>query len=87
MKEQTSSSLSGIHYGHYKAAAHSDRISGFLAKKITLIARTGCPLERWSYGLTVMLEKIVGLALVSKLRVILLMEADFNMHNKLIFGK
>ena len=40
-----------------------------------------------SYGLTVMLEKIAGLALVSKLRAILLMEADFNMHNKLIFGK
>ena len=34
-----------------------------------------------------MLEKIAGLALVSKLRAILLMEADFNMHNKLIFGK
>ena len=87
VKERTSSSLSGIHYGHYKAAAHSDRISSFLAKKITLISRTGCPPERWSYGLTVMLEKIAGLALVSKLRAILLMEADFNMHNKLIFGK
>ena len=31
--------------------------------------------------------KDAGLALVSKLRAILLMEADFNMHNKLIFGK
>ena len=87
VKERRSSSLSGIHYGHYKAAAHSDRIAGFLAKKITLISRTGCPPERWICGLTVMLEKIAGLALVSKLRAILLMEADFNMHNKLIFGK
>ena len=34
-----------------------------------------------------MLEKIVGIALVNKLRAILLMEADFNFHNKLIFGK
>ena len=33
-----------------------------------------------------MLEKIAGLALVNKLRAILLMEADFNFHNKLIFG-
>ena len=31
--------------------------------------------------------KIAGLALVNKLRAILLMEADFNMHNKTIFGK
>ena len=34
-----------------------------------------------------MLEKIAGLALVNKLRAILLMEVDFNMHNKIIFGK
>jgi len=33
-----------------------------------------------------MLKKIAGLALVNKLRAILLMEADFNFHNKLVFG-
>ena len=33
-----------------------------------------------------MLKKIAGLALVNKLQAILLMEADFNFHNKLIFG-
>ena len=33
-----------------------------------------------------MLEKIAGVALVTKLRAILLMETDFNFHNKLIFG-
>ena len=33
-----------------------------------------------------MLEKIVGVAVVTKLRAILLMEADFNCHNRLIFG-
>jgi len=87
VREGTASSYSGIHYGHYKAAAHSDKISNFLAKKITLISRTGVPPERWSYGLTVMLEKIAGISLVNKLRAILLMEADFNMHNKLLFGK
>ena len=87
IREGTASSYSGVHYGHYKAAAHSEKISQFLAKKITLISRTGCPPDRWSYGLTIMLEKIAGIALVNKLRAILLMEADFNMHNKLIFGK
>ena len=30
---------------------------------------------------------IAGVALVTKLRKILLMEANFNFHNKLIFGK
>ena len=34
-----------------------------------------------------MLEKIAGVALITKQWAILLMEADFNCHNKLIFGK
>ena len=34
-----------------------------------------------------MLEKIAGVALVAKLRAILLIEADFNFHNNLIFGQ
>ena len=33
-----------------------------------------------------MLEKVAGVALVNKLRAILLMEADFNYMNKWIFG-
>ena len=33
-----------------------------------------------------MLGKIAGVALVNKLRAILLMEADFNFHNKFAFG-
>ena len=86
-REGTASSISGIHFGHYKAAAKSELLSGFLAKQVTLIARTGHPPKRWSKGLTVMLEKVAGLALVNKLRAILLMEADFNMHNKIIFGR
>ena len=34
-----------------------------------------------------MLEKIAGVALVTKLRAILLLEADYNYHSKLIFSK
>jgi hypothetical protein len=33
-----------------------------------------------------MLEKTLGVTLVSKLRAILLMEADFNVSNKIIYG-
>ena len=43
-------------------------------------------LERWSRGLSVMLEKTLGVTLVSKLRAILLMEADFNATNKIVYG-
>ena len=43
-------------------------------------------LERWLRGLSVMLEKTLGVTLVSKLRAILLMEADFNTTNKIVYG-
>ena len=67
-------------------AVKSERISKFLAKKIIVISRTGNPPTRWGCGLQVMLEKIAGVALVNKLRAILLMEADYNFHNKWVFG-
>ncbi len=41
-------------------------------------------LERWSRGLSVMLEKTLEVTLVTKLRAILLMEVDFNASNKII---
>ena len=40
----------------------------------------------WARGLSIILEKVSGVALVTKLRAILLMDADFNNHNHLIFG-
>jgi hypothetical protein len=43
-------------------------------------------LEHWSRGLSVMLEKMLGVTLVTKLRAILLMEADFNASNKIIYS-
>ena len=43
-------------------------------------------MSRWSYGLSVMLEKEFGCTLLGKLRVILLMEADFNFSNKIVYG-
>ena len=86
-KERTSSSRSGQHIGHYKAAALSDYLSEVHALKLSLISKTGSPPERWARGLSVMLEKIAGVALVTKLRAILLLEADYNYHSKLIFSK
>ena len=55
-------------------------------KHLALITKTGAAPNRWSKGLSVMLEKIAGVAVVTKLRAILLMEADFNCHNRIIFG-
>ena len=85
-REKTHSSMCLVHFGHHKAATTSDSVSKFMAKKIIVIARSGCPPKRWGSGLQLMLENISGVALINKLRAILLMEADFNSENKFVFG-
>jgi hypothetical protein len=85
VREKTSSSISGIHFGHYKTATYSAILTDFFAQKIMMIAQCGCPPERWGHGLQVLLEKIASVVLVTKLRAILLMEGDFNYMNKWIF--
>ena len=85
-REETSSSTSGRHFGHYKAGLQSQYVSYLQALQATLVVKRGIVLERWSKGLSVMLEKIFGCSLITKLRSILLMEADFNATNKVIYG-
>ena len=58
----------------------------FQAVLSSLIFHRGIVLDQWAVGLLVMLEKIFGCRLVTKLRLMLLMEADFNAANKIIFG-
>jgi hypothetical protein len=79
--------MSGVHYGHYKAAIQDPQSTNVLALQLTIIARSGIPPESWSVGLQVMLEKIAGVCLVEKLRAIQLYEADFNCYNQFIFGR
>jgi hypothetical protein len=83
----TSSSMSGVHYGHYKAAIQDNLISAVLALQLTVIARSGVPPENWSVGLQVMLEKIAGVCLVEKLHAIQLNKADLNCYNQFVFGR
>jgi hypothetical protein len=83
----TSLSMSGVHYGHYKAAIQDKLSSEVLACQLTVIARSSVPPENWSVGLQVMLEKIAGVCLVEKLRAIQLYEADFNCYNQFVFGR
>jgi hypothetical protein len=61
-------------------------VSYLQALQATLVVNRGMVLERWSNGLSVMLEKIFGCSLITKLQSILLMETDFNVTNKAIYG-
>jgi hypothetical protein len=85
--ESTSSSESGLHFGHYLAGILSSHISHFHTLKASLILKRGIILNQWARGLSVMLEKIFGCALATKLHLILLMEANFNATNKIIYGQ
>ena len=87
VKERTSSSYSGLHFGHYIAAADSEPLARLHTMKISEAARRGVPLARWGYGVTVLLEKVAGVSIMTKLRAICLFEADFNFWTKLIFAK
>jgi hypothetical protein len=85
--EFTSSSMSGIHYGHYKAAIQCDISTKILAQQLTVVARSGIPPESWSIGLQIILEKIAGICLVEKLQAMQLYKADFNCYNQFVFRK
>jgi hypothetical protein len=85
--EFMSSSMSGIHYGHYKAAIQCNISTRILAQQLTVVAQSGIPPESWSIGLQVMLEKNAGVCLVEMLQAIQLYEADFNCYNQFVFGK
>ncbi len=86
VNKETSSSESGLNFGHYIVSCKSDIIAHYHAAQVTVVLAHAIQLKRWSRGLSVMLENTLGVILVTKLRVTLLMEADFNAPNKIIYG-
>jgi hypothetical protein len=85
-KEKTKSLKSGKHFGHYKAGSFDNTISQLHATSLNAIRETGKAPARWKCSVTVLLEKVMGVRRVDKLRAICLLEADFNWLNKLIFA-
>ncbi len=85
VNEETSSSESGLHFGHYIVGCKWNIVAHYHASRVSVILTHAIQLEQWSCRLSVMLEKTLGVILVSKLCAILLMEADFNASNKIIY--
>ena len=63
----------------------SDIISHYHSARVLVILAHAIKLKRWSRDISVMLEKTLGVTLVTKLRTILLMEGDFNATNKIVY--
>jgi len=83
-RETTSSSASGIHFGHYIAGTFNPEILLINTTLADIPLRTGFSYDRWQTGLNIMIEKTTGDFNIEKLRIILLFEADFNTNNKWI---
>jgi len=81
-KEKTSSSPSGIHFGHYIVGIEEQVVAKLNQLMATIPMLTGISPTRWRMTLNVMLEKLAGNCWVEKLRIIMLFEADFNSNNK-----
>ena len=73
--EKKSSSLSGMHYTMRKAMAASDFFTQFLC---SLPFMYGFASDRWLHKTDVMLEKKKGVRKIHLLRIIRLLEVDFN---------
>jgi hypothetical protein len=66
-REETSCLESELNFSHYKAGAQSKAISHFHATRTLVVLKSGLGLERWSRGLSSMLEKIPCCHLILKL--------------------
>lgn len=79
VKERKSSSISGRHYGVYKATTKNDYLNTIFTSAFNLPFLTGIPYDRWSSFLNVMTLKEPGNRNVDRLRSLILGEAIWNL--------
>jgi hypothetical protein len=86
-KESTSNSPSGRHLGHYKVALLDDMVADIHTSMLNLPIAFGFAPSRWKHSVTPLIEKDDGKPYLTRLRVIHLFEADYNLFLKLIYGR
>ena len=87
VREKTSSSPSGRHFGHWKSIAKSNGLSSIFSKMVSLPTESGYSPTRWKNRIECSLEKKGKRLRPNELRIIVLLEADYNQSMKLVFGK
>ena len=74
---------SPLNYATFKAGVKDTLIADFEATMANIPWATGFSPERWKTGTNIMLDKKSGNFHTTKVRTILLYQADFNMTNKI----
>ena len=86
-KETTSTSPSGRHLGHYRTAILDPRVARLHTDMLNIPIASGFAPDRWLLSVTPLIEKDEGLPYLTRLRVIHLFEADYNLFLKLVYGR
>ena len=86
-KETTTISPSGRHLGHYKSILNCPELVSFHCIMTSLPLCFGFAPSCWTKAIQIMLEKKPGIPLLNRLRVIIILEANYNWALRLIWGK
>ena len=86
-KETTSTSPSGRHLGHYRTAILDEDVAQLHTDLLNIPIAYGFAPDRWLRSVTPLIEKDDGLPYLTRLRVIHLFEADYNLFLKLVYGR
>ena len=86
-REKTSSGDSNIHVGHYKASVLDNDIAQIHLDMLNIATATGFSFKRWQRSLDVMIPKKINSLQADKLRLINLLEPDFNFLNGMVSRK
>jgi hypothetical protein len=86
-KEMSSSSPSGRHIGHYKAALKAPILVQLHSTMMSLPFQHGFAPERWTRVTDIMLEKEEGNSRCHRLRIKALFESDFNQAKRVLIGR
>ena len=84
--EMTASSPSKTHMGHYIASCERDSIAMVHLVMMNIPFQYGFPLDRWLHSLQCMLLK-KDRPYITKMRIIELIEADFNASMKILLSR
>ena len=86
-KETTSTSPSGRHLGHYKAIIRDENLAQIFTTMTSLPLQYGFAPKRWTTAIQVVLPKDAGAPKLTRLRNINILEADYNLILRTIWGR